>query len=527
MTRARTAASAPAAIRCAIYTRKSTEEGLQMEFNSLDAQREAGEAFIKSQANEGWVCLPDRYDDGGYTGANLDRPALRRLVADIEAGTVDAVIVYKVDRLSRSLLDFARLMETFEKRRITFASVTQLFNSANSMGRLTLNILLSFAQFERELISERTRDKMSASRRKGKYVGGAPVLGYDVDLRAKKLVVNEDEAARVRAIFSLYLQHEALLPVVQELERRGWVTKRWTTRKGPERGGLPFTKTSLHKLLTNVSYVGKVRYRDETHDGEQPAIVAPDVWQRVQTLLARNGRTGGGAVRNQFGALLKGLLRCVPCDCAMAPSHTARKGNRRYRYYVCTSATKRGWHTCPSKSIPAGEIERFVVDRIRGIGSDPALVRETLARAVEQADEERRALEAERRGLERDAGRWHDEVRSLLDEVARGGSPTALQRLAELQERIRSAELRAAEVHDRLVALDHEQVKESEVAAALASFDPVWDALAPREQARIVQLLVERVDYDGQNEMVAITFHAAGIRALAAERTAPLQEMTA
>jgi site-specific DNA recombinase len=225
-------------VRYAIYTRKSTEEGLEQEFNSLDAQRESGEAYIKSLTHEGWICLTDRYDDGGFTGGNMDRPALRRLLADIEAGKIDCVVVYKVDRLSRSLLDFARMMETFEKHRVAFVSVTQQFNTATSMGRLVLNVLLSFAQFEREIISERTRDKIAAARRKGKWSGGHPILGYDVDTN-KKLLVNADEAVRVRAIFDLYLQRESLLAVVQELANRGWLNKRWTTRKGHERGGQP------------------------------------------------------------------------------------------------------------------------------------------------------------------------------------------------------------------------------------------------------------------------------------------------
>ena len=509
----------PRATRAAIYTRKSVAEGLEQEFNSLTAQREAGEAFIKSQANEGWVCLPEVYADGGYSGANVDRPALQRLLEDVKAGKIDVIIVYKVDRLSRSLLDFARLMEIFEKHGVSFVSVTQHFNSAHSMGRLTLNILLSFAQFEREIISERTRDKMSASRRRGKYLGGAPVLGFDVDRVAKRLVINEDEATRVRAIFGLYLEHEALLPVVQELERRAWTNKLWSTRRGDERGGGRFTKTSLHQLLTNVSYIGRVRYRDEIHNGEQPAIVDLEVWQRVQTVLGRNCRTGGGQVRNQFGALLKGLLHCVPCRCAMVPTHTTRDEKRRYRYYVCCSAQKRGWQTCPSKSIPAGEIERYVIDQIRDIGKDPALVRETLAQAVIRIDEERAALEAERRGLERDVGRWNDEIRTSLVVVNNGQNGTSLPRLADLQERLRIAEQRGAEIQHRLAALDQERLTEEEVAGALGSFDPVWNALSPREQARIVHLLVERVDYDGGRSTIAITFHPSGLKALAAEQS--------
>jgi site-specific DNA recombinase len=252
------------------------------------------------------------------------------------------------------------------------------------MGRLVLNVLLSFAQFEREIISERTRDKIAATRRKGKWAGGHPILGYDVDPQGFRLVVNAEEAERVRAIFRLYLEHESLLPVVQELERRGWLNKRWTTRKGQDLGGKAFTRTSLYKLLTNVAYVGKVRYKDEIHDGEHAAIVDPGVWQKVQALLQRNGRTAGAPVRNQFGALLKGLLRCVPCDCAMTPSHTTRNRTKRYRYYVCSSAQKRGWHTCPSKSVPAAQIEALVVHQIQRIGTDRALWQQVLEQVRQQ-----------------------------------------------------------------------------------------------------------------------------------------------
>ena len=369
------------AFRCAIYTRKSTEEGLEQEFNSLDAQRESAEAYIKSQAHEGWECLPAHYDDGGFTGGNMERPALKRLLTDIDAGKVDCVIVYKVDRLSRSLLDFARMMESFEKHRVSFVSVTQQFNTASSMGRLVLNVLLSFAQFEREIISERTRDKIAAARRKGKWAGGHPILGYDIDPQGYKLVVNEEEAVRVRAIFDLYMASDGMLQVLTELERRGWHTKRWTTRKGNERGGRVFDKSSLWGLLTNVAYCGKVRYKNEVHPGEHAGIVDPQKWQQVQAKLHRNGRNGGLLARNKFGAVLKGLICCVPCNSAMTPTHSTREGTIRYRYYVCVQAQKRGWHTCQSKAIPAKEVEQFVVDRIAKIGRDPTLISDTVREA--------------------------------------------------------------------------------------------------------------------------------------------------
>ncbi|MBP3954848.1 recombinase family protein [Gemmata sp. G18] len=504
--------------RCALYTRKSTEEGLEQEFNSLDAQREAGEAFVRSQAGEGWVVLGTRYDDGGFTGGNTDRPGLRRLLADIADGKVDCVVVYKVDRLSRSLLDFAQMMHTFEHHHVAFVSVTQQFNTASSMGRLVLNVLLSFAQFEREIIGERTRDKIAATRRKGKWAGGHPVLGYDIDPNGYKLAVNPDEAERVRQIFALYLEHGSLLPVVAELGRRGWRAKRWCPRSGPERGGKPFDRTNVYNLLTNVVYAGKVRYKDEVHPGEHPAIVDPGVFERVQDRLRRNGRTGGAPVRNQFGALLKGLLRCTPCGAAMTPTHTTRGENRRYRYYACSSAQKNGHATCPTKTVPAGPLEAFVVERIRGVGRDPALLHQVLAQARSQDEARVAALGAESAGLERDLRAWHGEVRRLSTQLRPGDDNGELvARLAELHERIGAVEGRVKRVRDDIRTATGQLVSDDDAARALSAFDPVWGSLTPREQGRVIDLLVERVDYDGAAGTVAVTFRPTGIKALSAE----------
>src|ERR1700736_1677847 len=272
-------------LRCAIYTRKSTEEGLNQEFNSLEAQREAAEAYVLSQRQLGWLLAEERYDDGGYTGANLERPALRRLLEDIECGKVDCVLVYKIDRLSRSLLDFARLIEVFERHHVSLVSVTQPLNTTASLGRLTLNILLSFAQFEREMIADRTRDKMGAARRKGKWVGGRPVLGYDIAPTGGKLTANAEEAERVRAIFALYLEHESTEAVLAELQARQWTTKRWRTRDGKEHAGQPFTKPVLERLLRNILYLGLVPHHGESYAGEQEAIVEQAMWERVQDRL--------------------------------------------------------------------------------------------------------------------------------------------------------------------------------------------------------------------------------------------------
>jgi len=497
-------------VRCAIYTRKSTDEGLEQEFNSLHAQREAAENYIASMKHEGWVCLPDRYDDGGFTGGNMERPALRCLLADIEEGRIDCVVVYKVDRLSRSLLDFARIMETFESRGVSFVSVTQQFNTSNSMGRLMLNVLLSFAQFEREIISERTRDKMAAARRKGKWVGGSPILGYDVV--DSKLVVNEPEALRVRRIFEMYLKHKGLLGVVRELDSLGWRTKCWMTKKGTTRGGAKFTKSNLHQFLTNVAYVGKIRFKGEVYEAEHEGIAPVDVFDAVQKLLAHNARTGGRDVRKQSRALLGGLLICKPCSRVMSHIYSQQK-NKRYRYYVCTRAQKEGWSACPSPSVPAGQMEAFVVDQIRCIGRDGTLLSESLAETRSRIEEAVKRLDEERAALMDQLRREHER----LQQLASGPHPPG--RFSEIFDRIRSMERRLAVIPSEIEEHERELVTEREVEEVLSQFDPVWESLSPAEQNRIVRLLIERIVYDGANGEVSITFRPAGIRTLAEQTT--------
>ena len=507
-------------IRCAIYTRKSTEEGLDQDFNSLDAQRESAEAFIRSQQHEGWTLVGDRYDDGGFTGSNMERPALRRLLADVQDGKVDCVVVYKVDRLSRSLVDFARIIDTLERHNATFVSVTQQFNSNTSMGRLTLNILLSFAQFEREVIAERTRDKMSAARRKGKWMGGMPVLGYDVDPGGGRLIVNEVEAARVRDIFELYLQERSLLPTVQELARRGWTTKRWTTRKGHTRGGAAFDKTNLYRFLTNVIHIGQVDYKGDIYAGEHAAIVTEDIFHKVRALLRANRRNGGAETRNRYGALLKGLIYCGACETSMIHSYTRQRG-KRYRYYICSHAQKNGWNTCPVKSVNAGDIERFVVQTIRNIGQDQALAAEVISQAEAQRQSAVESLQNESRFIANELRDLNREVQRLVRSTDRQDGPTQSARLAQLHDRIRQCEQRATLTGEDLVKAKSERIDHEQMATALAAFDPVWDGLLPREQARILQLLVERVVYDGANGRLRVSFRPAGIRALAHESPQP------
>ena len=494
-----------------------------MDFNTLDAQRESGEAYIASMKHEGWVCIPDFYDDGGFSGGNMERPGFRQLMNDVENGKIDCLVVYKVDRLSRSLLDFTRIMETLEKHNVSFVSVTQQFNTTHSMGRLTLNILLSFAQFEREIIAERTRDKMAAARRKGKWTGGMPVLGYDIHVRGGKLIVNAFEAARIREIFELYLEHQSLLSTAKELNRRGWTTKKWITKKGHERGGKPFNKNNLSSTLGNVLYLGKLTYKDEEFEGEHEAIVDEKIWRAVRKLLRRNDRNGGpgtrsGAMRNKHGALLKGLLYCAPCNCAMTHSITAR-GQKRYRYYVCTQAQKNGWDNCPTKSLPAAEIEAFIIGRIRCIGGDSKLAAKTLEQAQKQLSEKIDKLNNERRAIEHDMRRFYNEQRDLLKEAALDGEGEsfATAKLADTQEKIENSEKRIIAIREELAILESESVNGQELYAAVKSFDPVWESLSGREKSRLLHLLIERVGYDGEKESVSLTFRPSGIKALANE----------
>jgi site-specific DNA recombinase len=345
-------ASSPKLLRCAIYTRKSTEHGLEQEFNSLDAQRDACEAYIKSQASLGWKVLPQHYDDPAYSGGNLDRPALKKLLADIEGGRIDVVVVYKIDRLTRSLADFAELVEAFDARSISFVAVTQQFNTTTSMGRLTLNILLSFAQFERELSSERVRDKIAASRRKGKWTGGTVPLGYDA--KDKKLVVDKTEAEAVRTVFRRYLELQSFGKLVADLDRRGIVTKRRKTKVAKYNGGIPFTYGPLAHFLKNRIYLGEVHHSGKWFQGEHEAIVDRATFDRVQQLLA-NKSIARKANRSESGALLAGKLYDDKGN-RMSPSFSSKNGVR-YRFYV-SSALLRG------RKAVAGSIRRVAAIKI-------------------------------------------------------------------------------------------------------------------------------------------------------------------
>ena len=349
-------------VRCAIYTRKSSEEGLEQSFNSLDAQREACEAFILSQRHEGWRMLPARYDDGGYSGGTMERPDLKRLLEDIQAGKVNVIVVYKVDRLTRSLADFAKIVEALDARGVSFVSVTQQFNTTTSMGRLTLNVLLSFAQFEREVTGERIRDKIAASKKKGMWMGGPVPLGYD--LEARKLIPHPTEAAFVSKIFALYLKLRCVLELAAQLHRENVKTKTWTTKAGNRVGGAPFARGHLYYLLRNRLYIGEIRHRDQWYLGEHPGIVSRELWDKVQAQLDSNLRTHHNSARDQSSSLLTGLIEDGEGN-RFTPSFTIKRG-RRYRYYVSQLAVKNSAGQCKGPTrLPAHEVESRVTERLQ------------------------------------------------------------------------------------------------------------------------------------------------------------------
>jgi DNA invertase Pin-like site-specific DNA recombinase len=428
-------------LRCAVYTRKSSDEGLEQEFNSLHAQREAALAYIASQKSEGWIALPDHYDDAAVSGATLERPALKRMLRDVEAGLIDVVVTYKLDRLSRSLTDFVKLIELFERHNAVFVSITQQFSTTSSMGRLTLNILLSFAQFERELAGERIRDKFLQSRKRGLWMGGWAVLGYRVENR--RLVVVEHEAALVRRIFDRFAKTGSALAVARELNAAGEVTKQRQC-VGSIRGGKSWTKGAVYKVLANRVYLGEAVHKGVAYPGEHAAIIDQRTWDKAHAVMAEPAHRRGATTRAQLPALLKGLIY-GPNGRPMSPSHTSRRG-RIYRYYVTREAIADGYDSCAVTSVPAVDVEGAVLDHIQKLLAAPELVART----------------------------WAAAKREVGDDIT-----------------------------------------ERDVTILLANFAAVWTELFPAELARIVQLLVGRVDV--REDALEVRIRAEGLANLLGE----------
>lgn len=502
-------------VRVAIYTRKSTEDGLDQEFNTLDAQRQAIESYVESQRGEGWVALPNRYDDGGFSGANKNRPAYKRLEDDIRLGLVDVVAVYKIDRLSRSLVDFSSIINFFEKHNVAFISITQQFNTASSMGKLTLNILMSFAEFERQVIAERTADKMGAARRKGMWTGGRPMLGYDVI--DKKLIINKTEAAQVRQIYKLYLENQSLTSTIAELNRRGLKNKTYKTKTGKTIPGGSFTKSSINRVLTNPIYIGKVRFNGDIYDAPHKPILDEKLWSAVQETMNTNRSNGGSTSRNKWEALLRGIVRCGVCGATMT-HHTTKKSKKIYHYFVCGNNLRKGASACPKSRISAKDLEGFVLDRVRKIGSDPELLTQTINAIQAELKEKKPELKAELKRLEKEAKDLNQQRKNIVDSIAIGNGTAALnEKLGELDQELLKTSKLTQETNKKLTEIDSHKIDEDDLSTALASFSPIWDVLFPRERERIIRLLISEIRFNAPTSEIEICFHPGGIRELAAE----------
>ena len=397
--------------RCAIYTRKSSEEGLEQAFNSLDAQREACAAFIQSQKHEGWTVLPTLYDDGGVSGGTLERPALKRLLADIEAGQIDVIVVYKVDRLTRALSDFAKLVEVFDRRGVSFVSITQQFNTPTSMGRLTLNVLLSFAQFEREVIGERVRDKIAASKKKCMWMGGMPPLGYDV--KDRKLVINDGEARTVVDIYRRYLALKSVHALMDGLAGAKIRSKRRVRPDGTGYGGQKLSRGALYLMLQNRTYRGEVTHKGKSYPGEHPAIIEQPLWDKVQAVLAKNRIERTTGARTKHPSLLTSLVFDETGE-RLTPSYSVKKGTR-YRYYVSTALlTGAGRNRSSGRRIPAGNLEGLVIDRLRAFFADPAAVLDAIDDESHSSSGQRQLIERARQVAEELGAQAPNEIRTTL-----------------------------------------------------------------------------------------------------------------
>jgi len=517
---ARNGTTAPVTKRVAAYTRQSVDRG--DEYGSTDAQRAFLLSFINSPAQraQGWVALDETYDDLGYSGSNVDRPGFQRLLRDVDRGRVDVIVVFKVDRLSRSLLDFAQVLKTFEQRGIEFVSVAQGISTlrSNPAARMLTQLLGVFAEFERSQIRERVSMKAAAIRRTGRTSGQRPILGYD-PAGAGKLVVNPKEAATVRRIVSRFLECASVTTVLDELRRDGLSNKSWTNRKGERVIGRPFNRLTLRHLLSNPLIVGDVSLGAERYKGVHEAILSREEFDRTQVLLRNCGARSHGEPRNKWRVLLRGILECAVCGSAMT-HHYASRGARRYSSYCCTKYSKESASACPGSRISLGDIEQFVVSHIKALGRDPKLIAATIEAAKKQHAERRPEIEAELRGSDADRRKLASERANLVSAIGEGGPGTGalVQRLAEIDEAVARIDTRAQELRGELATLERETIDVADVKEALAAFSPVWGQLTPRERERVLALLIEKVTFNGQTNEVSIKFWPNGLRAFAEEQ---------
>lgn len=501
----------PATSWCAIYTRKSTDENLNSDFTSLDSQREYCQSFVKSREGEGWRVYPEEYNDPGFSGGNINRPGLRKLLHDARNGKFQVVVCYKYDRLSRNTKDFLHVLDIFDQNQVAFVSVTQPIDTTSSVGRLMRSILMDFSQFEREMIAERTRDKLYAMAQKGKRTGGRPIIGFDIQKDTKKILVNPEERKIVIEMFDTYTKTKSLSLTAEALNRKGYRMKEWISNDGRKMGGQEFNKANLWYLLRNPQYIGKISFRQKELPGEHEAIITEQTRAAALKLLQVNGN---GKLHKEFQNrrhlfLLKGLVRCVCCNTSMTPTSARPRKEERFFYYKCLSVVKQNKSACQVRSVPAQAIEEFVLKKLEQLGEDKPLVEKIAERARLMAGNDLPVKRDQKKLVSAELGKVELEAKNLVSVLAEEG-PQSSQR-AFISERLDELATKRTECQTKLIGLDREieglekrQIDADVIRQNLKNFMQVFRKLQDREKSEFINLLIHQVDYDGVSSKVRI-----------------------
>jgi len=495
--------------RCAAYVRVSTEEQAAKEYSSLDAQQERIAALVEQRKSDGWK-LTETYRDAGFSAKDTNRPAMKQLIRDAQDHKFDMLIVYKFDRLSRSVLDGARLMEFFKNQDILFVSVTENFDTATPSGELMVNNMFSMGQWERRMISTRTKDKIVAERAKGMWTGGCPPLGYDL-IKPKGLKVNPKEAEQVQTMFRLYLEQQSLDRALKLINGK-YRTKRWTPENGQIKGGKPFFKSTFIHILKNPLYIGKVRCHDDLADGQHEAIIEPKVFEDVQQLFARNFSHQSSVGKNKKEFLLKGLIHCAHCQTPMTSYHVYSRTRKLFRYYRCVSTTQKGYDACPVKWVPADEVEKAVIQRLSFLWDNPTLIEQSLKSAQDQASAMVPALKQQLGDKREEGKRIHQEAEKLFQAIGQMGAGNSLiqEKLEQLDQRKKQIEIEITELEMNLEKAKNQSVDAEKFRKALAGFGEKFKTLDFLMRQRLLSLVVQRIDYDKALNKIRLSLYPLG-----------------
>jgi len=507
-------------VYCAIYTRKSTDEGLNGDFSSLDSQREYCGSFVKSREPEGWKVFPERYDDGGFTGGNTNRPGLKKLLSDARQGKFQVVVCYKYDRLSRNTKDFLQILEIFDRSGVAFVSVTQPIDTTSSVGRLMRSILMDFSQFEREMISERTRDKLQAMAKRGKRTGGHPIIGYNINSETRALEVNPEEKQQVLEMFETYIRTKSMHETAKIMNSKGYRMKSWTSHHGNPCGGQPFNRATLWNLLQNPLYTGKIVHRKQIYQGQQEPIISEALFNEAVAMLRQNGHGRKHRIieDRKHTFLLRGLLKCSCCNTSMTPGWATPKKNgayRRFFYYKCLSVVKGDRTSCKVRSVPAPAIEEYVIKRIGVVSQNKVFVDEIVKRAHDAGCVELPVKLDERKKAQFDRGKVQVQIESLVNVLAtQGGSQcknftAIMESLNRLQERRDELDQNLAAMEIEIKKLEEQQIDADVIQQNLGNFAQVFNKLDDIGKMDLTALMVKQVNWDGVNMKVGIEMRAA------------------